>query len=364
LLLLTLFLLGLTGCGHTEAAPAAVAMEVVMQTIRDYGRGHQGTPAPPVSSLPDATDATYREHVRSLLAEGNYAELESIAQTNRSERGRFLAGNWRNNDFFNAVTWCDNDPDAREADYQHQFEKLKKWQSARPESAAARIALAKLYTDYADFARGSGYADSVSDKQWQQYHTRTALAKEALLGAARLQQRDPHWYSVMQGVAHNESWDKGNARELLDQAIAFEPDYFHFYRNYATYLLPQWYGDPGELQTFAEEVAAKHPEPAGSIFYFQIMASLACYCRQETEQLKNADWPKLQAGYTNLEKVYGLSDLNANRFAEMAFVFGDKPVAREAFTQVIKRSPVVWLTEDSYQGARAWATSPDNGRAR
>lgn len=356
-LLLTLFTLGLAACGHTEAAPPAVPIDVVMQTIRDYGRGHLGTPAPPAADLPDTSEATYREHVRSLLAEGNYAELEAIAQTNRSERGRFLAGNWRNNDFFNAVVLLDNDTE-RDSDYQRQFEKLKKWQAARPESAAARIALAKLYAYYADFARGTGYADSVSGRQWQQYHTRTALAKEALLEAARLQQRDPHWYNVMQDVAHNEGWDKTNARELLDQAIAFEPDYFHFYRAYATYLLPQWYGDPGELQAFAEEVAAKRPEPAGSILYFQIMASLACYCRQETEELKNADWPKLQLGYANLEKIYGLSDLNANRFAEMAFVFGDKGVAREAFTHVINRNSAVWLTEDSYQSARAWTNTP------
>ena len=116
-LLVTLFSLGLTGCGHAKAevAPAAVPMEVVMQTIRDYGRSHHGTPAPPVSGLPDASEATYREHLRSLLGEGNYAELEAIAQTNRSERGRFLAGNWRNNDFFNAVAWCDNHPDAKDA---------------------------------------------------------------------------------------------------------------------------------------------------------------------------------------------------------------------------------------------------------
>lgn len=349
--------IGLAACGHTQAAPPAIPMDAVMQTIRDYGRGHQATPAPPVSALPDTSEATYREHVRSLLAEGNYAELEAIAQTNRSERGRFLAGNWRNDDFFNAVVWLDNDPE-RDSDYQRQFEKLKKWQAARPESAAARIALAKLYVYYADFARGSGYANTVSDDQWELYRSRTALAKEALFEASRLTQRDPHWYYVMQDVAHDEAWDKTNARELLDQAIAFEPDYFHFYRAYATYLLPQWYGDPGELQTFAEEVAAKRPEPAGSILYFQIMASLACYCRQETEELKNADWPRLQLGYANLEKIYGLSDLNANRFAEMAFVFGDKSAAREAFTHVINRNSAVWLTEDSYQSARAWANTP------
>ena len=162
-ILLVAAALALSACGHTEAAPPAIPMNVVMQTIRDYGRGRAGHPAPPVSDLPDTSEATYREHVRSLLMEGNYAKLEAIAQTNRTERGRFLAGNWRNNDFFNAVVWRDNDSDPKDADYQHQFEKLQKWQAARPQSAAARITLAKLYVYYADFARGDGYANTVSN---------------------------------------------------------------------------------------------------------------------------------------------------------------------------------------------------------
>jgi hypothetical protein len=43
----------------------------------------------------------YGERVHSLLEQGNYAELESLAQINRSERGRFIAGVWRNINFFN-----------------------------------------------------------------------------------------------------------------------------------------------------------------------------------------------------------------------------------------------------------------------
>ena len=352
---------GLQGCGHVEAAPPAVPMEVVMQTVRSYGGGHQGTPAPAVPDLPDTSEATYVEHVHSLLDQGNYAELESIARTNRVERGRFAAGDWRNNSFFNAVVWVSPGSAPRDSDYQQQIEKLKKWQAARPDSAAAKIAIAKLYEQYADFARGTGYANSVSNTHWRQYRVRTALAKQALLEAAALKERDPHWYIIMQNIAHNEGWEKADARELLDQALAFEPDYFHYYRVYSTYLLPQWYGDPGEISAFAKQVAAEHPEPAGSILYFQIMSTLSCYCQRDMEELKTtADWKLLQLGFANLQAGYGLSDLNANRFAAMATVFGDKPVAREAFSHVGQRNTAVWLTEDSFQWARSWANSSGN----
>lgn len=358
-LLLLAIALTLGACGHTEAAPPEVPMATVMQTIHDYGRGHQGTPAPIPSGEPETGTSSYSLHIRTLLDEGNYAELEKIAATNRTERGRSAAGDWKNNSFFNAVgtpVYCG---DPNDSDYQQQFEKLNKWVAAHPESAAARIALAQLYIAYSEFARGTGTADTVSRKQWRQYNTRTAMAKQALLEAARLKERDPHWYFVMECVAHNEGWEKADMRELLDQALAFEPDYFHFYRVYANYLLPQWYGDPGELVAFAKDVAANHTEPAGSILYFQIVSSLACYCQGDIEDLRNADWPKLQLGFANLQRLYGLSDLNANRFAEMAYVLHDKAVAREAFSHVSQRDSGVWPEDENYQYARAWANNPD-----
>ena len=56
LLLLIVPPLGLEACGHAEAAPPAVPMETVMQIIRAYGHGHQGTPAPALPEFPDTAE--------------------------------------------------------------------------------------------------------------------------------------------------------------------------------------------------------------------------------------------------------------------------------------------------------------------
>jgi hypothetical protein len=64
-------------------------------------------------------------------------------------------------------------------------------------------------------------------------------ANPVLLAAARLKERDPHWYEAMQQVAFEEGWENAHARELLDQAVTFEPGYYHYYREYADYLKPQ-----------------------------------------------------------------------------------------------------------------------------
>ncbi len=358
----SLGLLGLTliasSCGHTAASPAPVAMDVVMKTIHDYGLDHSGPLSPGSSTKPDETDDLYRAHISNLVAQEDFAQLEKIAQQNRTEKGRLIGGLWKNYEFFLAADYPISDGEPKDSDYRYLIERVKKWIAAYPESAAAHIALADLYTNYASFGRGPGFADSVTDSQWQLFHERTALAKQFLLEAARLKERDPQWYAVMQQVAHHEGWDKTETRELLSQAVAFEPGYYHFYRNYAEYLLPQWYGEPGDIQAFAEEISGRLPEPDSSILYFQIVSSLACYCKQAKVDLPHVFWPKIRQGYTNLTRLYGTTNLIANRFAFIATTFKDKPCAHEAFASIVAMDLGIWYTKDIFDNSRDWANSP------
>ena len=42
-------------------------------------------------------------------------------------------------------------------------------------------------------------------------------------------------------------------------------------------------------------------------------------------------WEKIKQGYAAIDRLYGQSNLKANRFAYMAYLLGDKAAAREAF---------------------------------
>lgn len=350
--------IGLAACGHTEAAPPTIPMDVVMQAIRDYGRGHQAIPVPTPPEKPDETDGMYCAHIRSLLLQEDFAQLETIARQNRLEKGRLLGGMWKTSSFYTAASYTSCTQAGTEAEYLSQMALLKKWTAAYPDSVTPRLALAALYVDYAWLARGSGTADTVTGKGWRLFRERIAQVKDILIHAGSLKEKDPQWYSLMQDVAKDEGWDQPDARELMDQALAFEPDFFAYYRNYSIYVLPQWHGNPGDIQALAEEAASKYPEPQGSMLYSRIMSTLACYCGQKPEELRAADWQKLKLGFANIEKVYGLADINANRFAEMAFVFGDKAVAREAFIRITQRDDDIWVAEKYFQCAKDWANTP------
>jgi hypothetical protein len=44
-------------------------------------------------------------------------------------------------------------------------------------------------------------------------------------------------------------------------------------------------------------------------------------------------WSKNKQGYATLNRLYGLSNLNRNRFAFMAFVEQDQPAAQQALQE-------------------------------
>lgn len=328
-----------------------------MKAVHDYGRTHDSSPLPVASGDPSQTEDLYQAKINVLVINGDFAELEKIGQQNRAERVRLLGDVWKSYAFFEAMGNPPHGDVLKDSDFESEIAAIKTWNAAYPESPTARIALACAYTGYAGFARGTDYADSVSDRQWRQYAVRAGKAKQALLEAAAMKDKDRGWYQAMLQVAHDESWDKAEYHDLLKQAIAFEPNYYHYYRLYANDLLPQWGGAPGELQNFAEEVAASRPEPDGSILYFEILGTLACYCRQSEEMIVSTSWPKAKQGYENIRQLYGTSNLKANRYAVLAYFAKDKPATKEAFAAITSRESDIW-DQNGFEAIRAWANTP------
>jgi hypothetical protein len=355
---LLILILSTPSCAQSEASGPAAQPDVVMQSIRDYGRGHQALLSSATSAKPDQADIPYSAHIRGVLFQEDFAQLEKIAKQNRAEKGRLLGGAWKVLGFYNGTSAPGDEGVSPDSDWRNLLATLQKWLAAYPDSATPRLSLAYFYVNYAWRARGIGLADTVEDTQWPVFNERNARAKSILLEVASSKEKDPFWYQLMQLIARNEGWDKAQARELFDQAIAFEPGYYHYYIEQAHFLLPQWYGEPGDIQAFADETLRRVPEPDGSMLYFWIFSSEVCYCQEGMKALAQATYPKLRQGYANISKFYGLSNLNANRFAFMAAINRDKPSAHEAFTSVVKMDENIWQSEQNFEQFRMWANAP------
>src|SRR5579862_5154856 len=305
-------------------------------------------------------DAEYKNEIMMDLVRKDYDALEKAAQEDRSPSARLSGGTWRVWSFYDGVDIPPGGDDASDDDWNARIDALKAWATARPQSSAAQLALAGIYDDFGRKARGGGYADSVSDDGWKLYNERLALAQSALENAAKLKEKSPYWYSLMYEIALAQGWDKSQAKQLLDAAISFEPSYYHVYRQQANYLLPKWYGQPGDAQAFADQVSNQIGGEQGDFVYFEIASTVVCGCDpDDAAQLQSFSWPRIKSGYAALEHLYGYSSLKANRFAFMALTANDKQSAQATF-QVIgdNWNADVWHTQADFLKAKFWAEGP------
>jgi hypothetical protein len=343
------------GAGRWESNPRPkLGKLVVNEQKRTNWRTSLLSPLTNSSTTPTAP---IRNIFATLLAEGDFSQLEKEAQKVRADKSRLRGGVWKLFAVYESLGKPFTGTTAT-SDWEVHFATRKKWIAAYPESATARIALSQAYMSYAGAGRGGGYADTVSQSGWNLFAERTTMAKATLIEAATLKEKCPYWYEAMQAVALSEGWDKPQARELFDQAAAFEPTYYYFYREYANYLLPKWYGEEGETQAFAEEVSSRLTPPDASIIYLEIASLLACQCDKERDSLAGMSWPRVKQGFQDLSLTHGTPNLKLNRFAYMSFIANDQLSARNVFPQIGEDwSGRVWRSAQNFAAARAWATT-------
>jgi len=361
--LLAVYFIFLMRSGTHAAAP--IEAETLMAAARSYARAPEAAEGPaagaaetgPASGAPLQNEHAYEVQIAHLFASGEYEQLEQEARDNRASKARLAGGVWRLFDYYDALSFPPTRPQT-EADWKAHIAAVKHWNALHPESATARMVLAGSYINYAWFARGHGFSDSVTQEGWELFRERFELAKVALLEAAKLKDKCPYWFELVQMTALAEGWEKPVAKELFEKAAAFEPTYYHFYREYANYLQTKWYGDEGETQDFAEQISAKVGGDDGDMIYFEIATLVGCQCQTERVSLGGMSWPRVQAGYLVLWQKYGTSNVKANRFALLAYSSDDKRAARQAFSSIGENwDNTVWKNKDTFDSVKAWAAS-------
>ena len=79
--------------------------------------------------------------------------------------------------------------------------------------------------------------------------------------------------------------------------------------------------------------------PVGDSFYFEVASEIACQYDLKESPAPKMSWEKIKQGYAAIDRLYGQSNLKANRFAYMAYLLGTKPrPARHSTSLAITRS--------------------------
>jgi len=295
----------------------------------------------------------YQKALGQVLAEDRFDDLDCLADSLRQNKTTFPSGVWK----LRALYWGISEPQghATPEDWTEFLDRLNRWITAKPNSITARVALAKAYAAYAWVARGQDSADSVTANGWKQFSGRTSQAKQVLDDASKLTGKCPEWYFAMQQVAMAQQWDKTQAVNLLQQAIAFEPTYYAYYRRHADYPQPMWFGKEGEAAKFAALSADRVGGENGDVLYFQ-MASNICHCDEEP-LVEQMSWPRIQKGFAALEQQNGPSISNLNLLAYMALKIADPAVAEDAFKRIgDRRDADVFQDQSYFDESKTWAT--------
>jgi Domain of unknown function (DUF4034) len=294
-----------------------------------------------------------------MLKEGKFAELDCLADNARSERERLPGGLWKIQLLYQGLRQPVSRPmHATQEDRTYLLQRLQEWVKTRPESITARIALALAYLDYANDARGSGYANTVSESGWKLFAERTAEAKRILDEASKLASKCPEWYVAMQMVSINQGWSVTEARALFEEAYRFEPEYYIYSRDLASYLLPKWFGEAGDTEKFVQEVADRTGGDKGDILYFQVAAAnyVICGCKNNPQ----LSWDRIKLGFEASEKRFGVSMLNLNRIAYLASYFGERdPVyADKIFVRIGEQwDEETWGSKETFESMRKWVSA-------
>ena len=352
-------------CSAQLLATAPLEAPALVALAREYGKNKPAEPpaaageqakAGAASVTTGESEEDYRFRMGQYLMARDFTGLEKEVHDIRSRKLRFPGGVWKLAIFYEGLTQPLVGADPHDADYQAHFANLRRWQAACPESPAPLIALAESYQGYAFLARGDGYASTVTAEGWRLFDQRINASASYLADAAQLKEKDPYWYESMQHISVYQGWEKAQAAALLASAVAFEPGYYHYYREHALYLLPKWHGEPGDAEAFAEEASNRVGGKYGKMIYYEIATLLTCQCDSDDSDMENLNWQKIKEGYAALVEQYGTSRVKENRFAHMAVEANDRGAAREAFAMIGENwESNVWHTPDNFRYAKAWA---------
>lgn len=301
--------------------------------------------APSTDDLEDsAATRRLKRDIADLLARGDYAAIDSIADQIRLDKTRLVGGGWLITRVYQALEA------PKGMTPEEHFAQLNAWIAARPQSITPRVALARAYIRYAWTERGSD--DTNSGRIFEE---RIELATKTLEDSAGLKPMCPDWFYQMQTVAMAQGWDKRRAATLFAQAIQFEPDYLYYYQAYARYLLPKWDGKNGDDVAFSKQIADNVGGPKGDFIYYQIGIVVLgiCNCTVKDNPL---DWERLQRGYHVQGEMFKNTNYDQNQLALLAWRFNDRAVAKQAFEEIgDKWAKNVWKNRNHFAQARKWA---------
>ena len=306
---------------------------LVLATVLQACLGADGWSAEPTKfvrteELIDRDIAAWRE----LFQKGDFKSLDDIADEFRVQRAKYPNGRsklWR-------FTWCPFASDRSamsDEDYTKAFEQIAAWKKDRPDSVNALLLEAHLWLEYAFCARGGEWASETPESQLKLFHERCEKASVTLdlidtkklpVDAAYRRLR----IEIAKGIGEKPD------RKLVYDELNIDPRNMDVVHGMVSCLLPRWFGEPGELEQFAEEVADRTRADCGDMQYAIVAIAAKEYLYSYLLEAHPFDWPRIHRGFLDLERLYPDSRDHWNDEAQLAFMAEDLKTVYEIMPKI------------------------------
>lgn len=315
----------------------------------------------------EAEPADFIAGIQADLAAGNYDALEAKAAEYRHPGTLFRAGIPKLSRFYRAFLSGPGqavepsgracDCDFSEARFDTSRQQLEAWLAAKPDSAAAHIALAKLWYGYSWNARGGRWPQDIPAEQWPKINERLAQAAHYMIDPKP--EADPEVLYTAIDISAIQTPDHELNDRLYHQAIGLFPWYYPFYGQHGRYLQQNWLGKDGELDDFLYELSNSGGSD-GLVAYSFVANQLLLGNQYRPDLFSNEtglDFVTTIKAYQVREERYGLRDHEWNSifYMTIAAVTGCE-TGHLALVQTEGRwSPEVWGNDrEFYESDLTW----------
>jgi hypothetical protein len=290
-----------------------------------------------------------------------WREVEAELDALRQERKKNPAAAHRLADYYDRLV----EPSFTSSrDIPEHCTKLAMWRKELPESPTPLLVLGRAYLAYAWQARGSGFANTVTEEGWELFHVRIGEARRLLEQAAKAGPKDAEVHRQLIEVAKGQDLDEVQARAWLDEGRKVDPTYPFLYTAMAEYLLPRWHGEPGDVEKFANEIPSLISGDDG----LEAMAMIAFVVSRYDGPIDSTllygeyDHRLLVQGAEVLATRYPQSRQHVHFAALCTLVAQDHAAARRIRPAVgeLDEKDGVWPWRNSYAGYLSWC---DAGQA-
>ncbi len=263
------------------------------------------------------------DDVNELLSKKNFKELEALARKYEKEKTLSLSGKSALMQFHRGISKLFSGCDATvstEAEWEEHNKLIEGWITSSPDSINAKLARAFSAIDYAWYARGHGYASTVSDDSLSLFKSRLSLARSQFDALARTAKNNPAWYAGMLDLGLAQGSPAKEFDAWYRKAVELAPYYTSVYSTNVSFHSASWYGDEEEVREAIEDSVKMTKKKLGQSLYARLHSSFSD--SQDMFVNGKVDWGRMKVGFEDAVKLDPSDDIRA-RYARFACVAQD-----------------------------------------